>query len=321
MESARRRGSLTAAVNPAHGKNMKNLSTYLLMLTTVLIWGGTYVAGRSLDPALNSVVSSFVRMVLAFAVLVGLCLVKGVPLLPISKKLFIMQIFMGLTGVFMYSVFFHQGIQTVSGGRAAVIINTNPLMIAVVAALFMDEKLTPFKAGGVLLAALGAVWVVSHGHISELFSGRITLGDGYLFVSAVSWAAFSLLGKVAMRYGIRPLASITWSVFFGMLMMLIVALTTGQLRQVSQYALPDWLSIAYLGICSTVGGFVFYYKIINKVGAMRAGVICCAIPVAAIGMTALFLGENLSWSLATGAAITVVGIFMVNYTAKSKPLK
>lgn len=289
------------------------------MVTTVLIWGGTYVAGRSLDPALNSVVSSFVRMVLAFTVLVTLCVVKGIPLLPISKRLLVMHICMGLTGVFMYTVFFHQGIQTVSGGRAAVIINTNPLMIAVVAAVFMDEKLTPFKAAGVVLAALGAVWVVSNGHISELFSGRITRGDGYLFISAVSWAAFSLLGKVAMRYGMGPLASITWSVFFGMLMMLVVALTTGQLGQVPQYVLSDWLAIAYLGVCSTVGGFVFYYKIICRVGAMRAGVICCAIPVAAIGMTALFLDENLSWSLATGAAITVVGIFMVNYTAKPKP--
>lgn len=300
---------------------MKNLSTYLLMLTTVLIWGGTYVAGRLLDPALNSVVSSFVRMALAFAVLVALCLVKGVPLLPISKRLLVMQLFMGFTGVFMYTVFFHKGIQTISGGRAAVIINTNPLMIAVVAALFMDEKLTPFKAAGVVLAALGAVWVVSHGHISELFSGRITLGDGYLFVSAVSWAAFSLLAKVAMRYGIRPLASITWSVFFGMLMMLAVALAAGELRQVPQYAVNDWLAIAYLGICSTVGGFVFYYKIISKVGAMRAGVICCAIPVAAIGLTAALLGENLSWSLVAGAAITVAGIFMVNYTPRLKSFK
>lgn len=288
------------------------------MTVTVLIWGGTYVAGRSLDPALNNVVTSFARMALAFVVLVALCAASGVKLLPISKKLLIMQIFMGLTGVFMYTVFFHKGIQTVPGGRASVIINTNPLMIAVVAAVFMDEKMTPLKAVGVVLAALGAVWVVSHGHISEFFNGRITRGDGYMFIAAVSWAAFSLLGKVAMRYGMRPLASITWSVFFGMLMMLAVALTTGQLGQIPHYAVNDWLSIVYLGVFSTVGGFVFYYKIIRKVGAMRAGVICCAIPVAAIAMTALFLGEPVTLPLVVGAVITVVGIFMVNYTPKTK---
>ena len=288
------------------------------MIVTVLIWGGTYVAGRSLDPALNNVVTSFVRMALAFAVLAVLCAVSGVKLLPISKRLLIMQVFMGLTGVFMYTVFFHKGIQTVAGGRASVIINTNPLMIAVVAALFMDEKLTPLKAAGVVLAALGAVWVVSHGHLSEFFSGRITRGDGYMFIAAVSWAAFSLLGKVAMRYGMQPLASITWSVFFGMLLMFIVALTTGEMGQVPRYAMNDWLSIGYLGVFSTVGGFVFYYKIIRKVGAMRAGVICCAIPVAAIVMTALFLGEDGSAPLVAGAAITVAGIFMVNYTPKAK---
>lgn len=297
---------------------MKNASTYILMIVTVLIWGGTYVAGRSLDPSLNNVVTSFVRMVMAFITLIILCAVSGVKLLPISKKLLIMQIFMGLTGVFMFTVFFHKGIQTVPGGRASVITNTNPLMITVVAALFMDEKMTPFKAAGVILAAFGTVWVVSHGHIDEFFSGRITRGDGYMFIAAVSWAAFSLLGKVAMRYGMRPLASITWSVFFGMLMMLAAALATGQMGQVQQYVVDDWLSIAYLGIFSTVGGFVFYYKIIRKVGAMRAGVICCAIPVAAIGMTAIFLNETVTIPLVIGAVITVAGIFMVNYTPKIK---
>lgn len=286
------------------------------MVVTVLIWGGTYVAGRSLDPALNNVVTSFARMVMAFVVLLVLCAASGVKLLPISKKLLIMQVFMGLTGVFMYTVFFHKGIQTVAGGRASVIINTNPLMIAVVAALFMDEKLTPLKTAGVALAALGAIYVVSHGHISEFFSGKITRGDGYMFIAAISWASFSLLGKVAMRYGMRPLASITWSVFFGMLMMLAVALSTGKMDQIPHYALNDWLSIAYLGVFSTVGGFVFYYKIIRKVGAMRAGVICCAIPVAAIAMTAIFLNESVTPPLVIGAAITVAGIFMVNYTPK-----
>lgn len=291
---------------------MKNASTYILMVVTVLIWGGTYVAGRSLNPGLDNVVTSLMRMAMAFVVLLILCATSGVKLLPISKKLFIMQIFLGLTGVFMYTVFFHKGIQTVEGGRASVIINTNPLMIAIVAALFMDEKLTPLKAVGVVLAAFGAIFVVSHGHLSEFLSGKITRGDIYMFIAAVSWASFSLLGKIAMRYGMRPLASITWSVFFGMLMMFGVALSTGHIGQITRYDMGDWLSIAYLGVFSTVGGFVFYYKIIRKVGAMRAGVICCAIPVAAIIMTALFLGENVTAPLVIGSAITVVGIFLVN---------
>lgn len=46
--------------------------------------------------------------------------------------------------------------------------------------------------------------------------------------------------------------------------------------------------------------------------------ICCAIPVAAIAMTAIFLSESVTPPLVIGAAITVVGIFMVNYTPKVK---
>lgn len=291
------------------------------MIVTVLIWGGTYVAGRTLNPAWDNVVTSCVRMIMAFAVLLILCGISGVKLWPISRRLFILQILLGLCGVFLYSMFFHKGIQTVEGGRASVIINTNPIVIAVVAALFLGEKLTPLKTAGVVLAALGAVYVVSHGHINEFFSGRITRGDCYMFIASAAWAAFALLGKVALRYGMQPLASITWSVFFGMLMFLPASAITGHLGQIPQYSLSDWLSIAYLGVFSTVAGFVFYYKIIQKVGATRAGVICSAIPVSAIAMTALCLGEEVTASLVIGAAITVAGIFLVNYTPKKHGAK
>lgn len=297
---------------------MRNGSTYVLMVVTVLVWGGTYVAGRTLDPALNNIVTSFVRMVIAFAVLLVLCKTSGVKLLPIGKRLLILQILLGLFGVFLYTVFFHKGIQTVEGGRASVIINTNPIIIAVVAALFLGEKLTPLKTAGVILAAVGAGYVVSHGHLSEFFSGRITLGDIYMFIASLSWAAFALFGKVALWYGMRPLASITWSVFFGMLFLLPASIITGDMGQIPGYALNDWLSISYLGVFSTVAGFVFYYKIIRKVGATRAGVICSAIPVSAIVMTSLFLGEAVTASLVIGAAITVAGIFLVNFSPPDK---
>ena len=288
------------------------------MAITVLIWGGTYVAGRSLNPAWDSVVTSFTRMVMAFVVLVGLCAVSGVRLWPISRRLFLLQILLGLCGVFLYTIFFHKGIQTVEGGRASVIINTNPIMIAIMAALFLHEKLTPLKVAGVLLATLGTVYVVSHGHPLKLFSDRLTAGDGYMFMAAASWAAFGILGKIALWRGMLPLASITWSVFTGMLLLLPVAAATGHLEQIPRYASQDWFSIAYLGVFSTVCGFVFYYKIIQKVGAMRAGVICSAIPIAAIALTALLLDEPVTQSLTIGAAITVAGIFLVNYTPHQK---
>lgn len=286
------------------------------MVVTVLIWGGTYVFGRTMDPALDNIVTSLMRMVIAFCVLLFLCRHRIPELLSITGKQFALQLLLGFCGIFMYTVFFHKGIQTVEGGRASVIINTNPIVIAIVAAIFLNEKLTPLKSVGVLLAALGAVYVVSHGHITEFFSGRITLGDMYMFAASAAWAAFALLGKVALKAGMRPMASITWSVFIGMLFMIPAALMTGHVGQILTYKAADWMSIGYLGVCSTVGGFVFYYIIIRNVGATRASIICSAIPVAAIALTAIFIKEPAPVSLIVGAAITVAGIFLVNYVPK-----
>lgn len=297
---------------------MKKYSTYILMAVTVLIWGGTYVAGRLLNPAWDNVVTSFVRIGMAFVVLVALCATSGVKLWPISRRMFLLQILLGLSGLFMYTLFFHKGIQTLEGGRAAVIINTNPIMIAMLAALFLHEKLTPLKIAGVLLAAIGAVYVVSHGCPLKLFSDQLSAGDGYMFIAAVSWAVFGILGKVALHHGMQPMASIAWSACIGMLLILPAAVSTGHLNQIPHYALSDWLAITYLGVGSTVCGFVFFYKIIRKVGATRAGVICSAIPIAAIVLTMLFLKEKITQSLIIGAAITVAGVFLVNYAPHKK---
>lgn len=298
---------------------MQRFSVFALVVVTICFWGGSYVAGRLLSPGLDTVVLSCVRIIIAFILLISLCAVGKVKLMPDNPRIILLLFAVGFVGIFLYTLLFHLGIRTVPGGRASVIVNINPVIIAIGAALFLHDKLTPLKLCGVILAALGAAYVISHGHLTSLFTDRLGIGDVWMLLAAVCTACFALLGKVLMLKGFRPIQLITWAVFFGMLSFIVAALTTGDLGQVKDYRTSDWLCIAYLGIFSTALAFILFYKILNRLGATGGGVIGSMIPIPAIIFTSLFLHEPLSMSLLIGAAVTVIGVILVNWGRSPAP--
>ena len=84
----------------------------------------------------------------------------------------------GMTGVFLYNIFFLTGMQTVQAGRASVIVASNPVLIALFAALlFRGERMTPLKAIGVALSVCGAAYVITRGNPAEILQGAIGRGE------------------------------------------------------------------------------------------------------------------------------------------------
>lgn len=295
---------------------MQKLSVFVLIIVTISFWGGSYVAARLLSPGLDSMVISCLRIIIAFIVLISLCIKSKIKLVPANKMLILPLLVLGVVGIFFYTMFFHTGIQTVAGGRASVIINVNPVLIAIGAAIFLHDRLTPLKIIGVLLAALGAVIVISHGNLASLFTDRLSAGDMWMLLAAACTAGFALMGKVLLQKGLRPIQIIVWAVFFGMLCFIPTTISRADIGQVFIYTLKDWLCIAYLGVFSTALAFILFYKILHKLGATGGGVIGSMIPIPAITFTSLLLKEPLTTSLLVGAAVTVVGVLLVNVAPK-----
>jgi drug/metabolite transporter (DMT)-like permease len=80
----------------------------------------------------------------------------------------------------------------------------------------------------------------------------------------------------------------------------------------------DWSSLVYLGLGGTVIGFVWYYKGIQRIGAMRASVFINFVPVSAILLGHLVLGEAVGWPLALGALLVITGVYLTNRPATGR---
>lgn len=282
---------------------------YLKLVLTMVLWGGTFVAGRQLAGQVGPAAAAFLRFAIATACLLALIRLKEGALPRLDRRGVLGVLLLGATGVFAYNVLFFTGLKTVGAGRAAVIVAGNPIVIALGAALFFGEGLTRRKAVGIALSVAGAVTVIGRGDPLSLLSSGVTPGDAAILGCVASWSAYSLLGKAVMGR-ISPLAAVTWSSLAGTLLLVPAALVEGLTP--GAYPLGAWAGLAYLGVCGTVLGFTWFYEGIRAVGASRAGVFINLVPVSAAILAYVLLGEPVDMSLLAGGLLVLTGVWLTN---------
>jgi drug/metabolite transporter (DMT)-like permease len=284
---------------------------YVKLLMAAFFWGGTFIAGRVVAQGVGPFSAAFLRFAGASLLLVLITrkIEGGLPRL--KRDQIIPVVLLGMTGVFAYNVLFFLGLQTVTAGRASVIVAMNPIFIALFAALLFRERLSGINAAGIVLCVTGAVVVISHGSPPALLHGDVGRGELYVLGCVASWVLYSLIGKHAMR-DLSAMAAVTYSCLIGDVLLLIPAWMEGLFSDAAGYRMVDWLGIAYLGIFGTVLSFTWYYEGIRTIGASRAAVFINFVPISAVVLAFLILGEILDISLIAGGGMVIGGAYLTN---------
>jgi drug/metabolite transporter (DMT)-like permease len=284
---------------------------YLKLLLAALFWGGTFIAGRLIAGKVGPFSAAFLRFAIASSLLLMLTLREEGRLPRINRAQFAALFFLGMTGVFAYNALFFKGLQLISAGKASLIVANNPVFITLFAALIFKEKLSWLKAGGILLSVTGAGIVISKGDPAMLLRGGVGWGEVLIFGCVASWVAYSLIGKAILK-DLSPFVSVTYSVLIGMAALFIPALFEGLAGDILDSTALEWVCIAYLGVFGTVLGFIWYYEGIKALGPTRAGQFINFVPVCAILLAFLILGEPVTWSLLVGAGFVISGVSLTN---------
>ena len=277
------------------------------------------MAGRSLADQVPPFSAAFLRFTLA-AVPLGIMMVNVHGRFPrISAKMLVSMLLLGLTGVFCYNLFFFKGLHFIPAGRASLIIANNPIFIALAAAFFFKEKLTPIRIMGILMSVSGAIIAITKGDFQVIRNQTIGIGDGYIFLAVISWVSYSLIGKRVMR-DYSAIEAVACSSLFGAVLLFPAALFEGLASDILAYSLLDWANLIYLGIFGTVLGFVWYYEGINTLGPSRASLFINFVPISAIVMAFFILDEPITVSLLIGAALVTLGVYLTNAAAANGKL-
>ncbi|MFP4083634.1 MAG: DMT family transporter [Desulfonatronovibrio sp.] len=284
---------------------------YIKLLAATMFWGGTFTAGRIVSRDIPPFSAAFLRFFIATICLVYLVRKLEGRLPEINSGQIIQVILLGLTGVFAYNVFFFTGLQTVEAGRAAVIVATNPILIALAAAFLFKESLGIFKMIGIVLSVSGAILAITRGEPLHLLDQVVTVGDLAIAGCVLSWAAYSILGKYSMSR-LSPHAAVTYSCIAGTLALFVPAMNEGLFSYIHAAPVLVWGCLIYLGYFGTVLGFTWYYQAVKDIGPSKASVFINFVPLFAIAIGFVFLGESIDVTLIIGAFMVSSGVYLAN---------
>jgi drug/metabolite transporter (DMT)-like permease len=221
--------------------------------------------------------------------------------------------------LFLLSLFgtgLHYGIQTVgiqytTASNASLYAITAPISIALIAALFLGERITLKKAAGIGCALIG-VLIVMGGKTLENFElkGHI-LGDLLVFTSIFMWGIFTVMGKdMTRKMSALDLTAIV--TFMGTLYMLPVGWIESLSRSFSLAAVPveAWAAVAFLGItCSFLATLLYFYAL-ERTESQKVGVYMYTIPPMSYIMAALILKEVIGFQLIIGSLMVLAGVYL-----------
>ena len=290
---------------------------YIKLVFVALFWGGTFIAGRILAQAVPALTAASGRFAVAVALLLLLAwkLEGGLPRL--SKSQLATTAALGFFGIFLYNLCFLAALARMPAGRTALFVALNPIVTALAAALLLRERLGGLKWVGIALAFGGTAIVITRGDpAGALHDIRQSVGAGELlmFCAISSWAAYTLIGRVALR-GLTPIAATTYASLWGLGFLLSGAAFEFSSVKWAGFGWRVWASIAYLGVFGTVLGFVWYYEGVKAIGPSRTAVFNNLVPVFGIALAALLLDEPVLVSMLVGGALAIIGVFLTNRQA------
>lgn len=284
------------------------------LVMVALFWGGTFIAGRIVAQVIPHMMAAAGRYVVACALLLPLAwkLEGGLPRLNRSQLLTTFAL--GATGIFLYNAFFFAALGRMPAGRTALFVTLNPVVTALALALFFKERLGAKRWLGILLAFIGAVIIVARGDVLGAWndlSQALGAGELLMFCGVASWAAYTILGRHALR-GLSPIAATTYASLWGLLLLAIGAAFEVPQLHASQFNWQVIASLLYLGVFGTVIGFIWYNEGIKAIGPARTAVFTNLVPVFGIALGALMLHESILISMVLGGVLVIAGVSLTN---------
>ena len=269
----------------------------LLLLS--LLWGAAYLFMRAAVPAFGPAPLVALRLGLAALLLLPVLMLRGGwpslrahpwPLLVLGVP------FTALPFMLLAFASLH-----ITAGLVAVLNATAPLFSALLAHHLRLERLSRWRAAGLVVGFTG---------VALLMWGNVSFksADGLLAVAAV--LCTSMLWAVGALYTRRHLAGAD-----------SLVITVGSLFAASLFLAPwawsswpaqapstrAWAELAFLGVASSGLGFLIYFRLLRRIGAVRSMSVTFLNPVVALLAAAAYLGEAITLQTVAGGAVVLLG--------------
>ncbi|UQR67214.1 DMT family transporter [Bradyrhizobium sp. C-145] len=278
-----------------------------LLAVLSVLWGGSFFfngAGLRELPPLTLV---FLRVALGAAILLPLLRAQGIGL-PKGATGWRPFVAIGLLNNVIPFSLIVIGQTFIPSGLASILNATTPLFTVVVMAAAGDETLQMRRMAGVALGLAGVIILRGWG-----FETRPGQGLGILLClgGALSYA-FAALAARRLLKDAAPLGTATFQLMASTVMVAVVAGVVEQPWRVPMPSLTTWLAVLGLAGLSTALAYIVFFQILRRSGASNVMMVTLLIPVTAILLGWLVLGEPISMREIAGAIVIGSALLVID---------
>lgn len=280
---------------------------WLKLYAVLVLWAGSFilneVALRSLGPA--AVVAGRWSLT-ALLVLALTAHRRELPALRRGLRAeFWSFLALGAVGIALLYGLQVAGQSLTSAVNTGLLANMVGIFTALLAALFLGERLPPAAWVGIVVALLGA-WVVSAGGLRLQIRSETALGDALVLTSSLVAALYFVMGKrLLARHS--PLVVTSAASALGALVLLPLAAWEGSWRTATW---PAVASVAVLAIGPGLLANLWWWETAEWLEASRAAVYIYLIPLITMAMAVVLLHEPLSLAQGAGAGLVLSGVVL-----------
>ena len=234
----------------------------------------------------------------------------------IEKKDFIKLFVASIFGIALNMLMFFKGFQYTTPIHASVIMIITPIIVLILSAFFLNERITASKILGVILGFSGAVFLSVYGKSAQA-GDNVLLGNFLVFVNAASFSVYIvLIKKLTAKY--HPFTFIKWLFLFGLI--LVLPFGYSELMEVEWKSFNTYItfSVLFVIVCST-----FLNYLLNPIGLrhLKASTVSSFIylqPVVAVIFAIIMKSDTFDWVKLISSILIFTGVYLATLRPKLK---
>lgn len=291
----------------------------ITFITLSFMWSLSFIFYRIGVPEFGSLAFASLRVVLAGLTMLVFVLVKKKNREGIRENWKVLTL-VGLFSAAIPFVLFSLSARSVNAGVLAVLNASVPMMSGFIASTFFKDRLSKKQILGLVIGVIGVVILMSENLFGEqaATSGSGLLSMGYALLACVGYAVGANITRNYLD-NVSPVAITAGSLIIGSVIMLPVALY--EFPYGKSISLTAWVSVICIGVLSTAIALIFMNQLIKSIGPMRATSITLVIPIFAIILGYLLLGEALDTPAIIGSVVILFGTYLSLELSLKKMLK
>ena len=287
-------------------------SSYLMLVIPPLTWAGNFVVGRFIYTEIPAGILNLGRWMLALVVLLPFVLLKREFQARLITTHWKYLSVLGLAGVTLFHTLMYSALRDIPAMNAGIVVTATPILIPLFTRVMGDTQITLTGVLGILLAASGAVTVLSRCNLEDLLAFQFGTGEWLVLLATPCWAIYTVMVKY------KP-SEMSWGGAEK-------NPANGQNPEEIPFAIFDLLngyrilgspavvlSILYIGLFPSVLAYICWNIGVSRIGAHHAGLFMYLMPVMSAILAISFLGEDLAMYHVVGVVLVISGIFLAQY--------